>query len=177
MFLNPREVFESGWLRGVEETDIQPNAIDISVDKVFTLFEHTPFILRKDSKQHHTRREAEIEVWDTTHLWKLTPGAYDFVSNVYVEVPEGVCGWLITKSTLNRNGVIAHSGLYDSGYKGHLSGSLYVMGGLSYIEEGARVAQFILGHSSSAGLYKGGYNAVEGELSEQLKNSIKGPRP
>lgn len=173
MFLNPREVFESGWLRGVEEADIQPNAIDIPVNKVFTLLQHTPFILRKDGKTHRTRREAEVDVRDGIRFWRLTSGAYDFMSDVYVEVPEGVCGWLITRSTLNRNGIIAHSGLYDSGYKGHLSGSLYVIGGLSLIEEGARVAQFVLGQSNSAGLYSGGYNTAEGEIAEQLKISIK----
>lgn len=170
MFLNPKKAISEGWLRGVSEANIQPNAVDIPVNKIYEMRSHSAFYLRSDGKTHRNRVDRELT---SEGLWKLTPGAYDFFSEAYVEVPEGVCGWLITRSTLNRNGIIVHSGLYDSGYKGHLSGTLYVFHGANFIEPGVCICQFIMASSKSEGVYAGGYNAAEGELPEQLKEHIK----
>ena len=81
---------------------------------------------------------------------------------MYVEVPEGYVGWLHTRSTLNRNGLLVHSGLYDSGFKGPVCGMLYNLGGWSEIEPGTCFAQFIIAPSNSEGIYAGGYNQEEG---------------
>lgn len=170
MFLNPHKAVKQGWLKGINEEDIQPNAVDISINKIYTLLPDEPFYLYKNKKVHKNRSELDT----CQNLWKLKPGAYDFFSNAYIKVPIGVCGWLITRSTLNRNGIIVHSGLYDSGYEGHINGTMYIFHGENFIEEGACVAQFIMAPSESVGLYAGGYNTAEGDIiPDQLKNHIK----
>jgi deoxycytidine triphosphate deaminase len=90
------------------------------------------------------------------------------MSPAYVEMPEGTVGWLVTRSTLNRNGVFVLSGLYDSGYKGHINGMLYNRGGPMVMEKMSRVSQFIVGSSDSFGTYSGGYNTDEGILPEYI---------
>ena len=37
MFINPKQAIENGWIRNVKEDWIQPNAIDISADKLFQM--------------------------------------------------------------------------------------------------------------------------------------------
>lgn len=173
MFLNPKKAIDAGWLK-VNAENIQPNAVDIPINKIYSLKKDNAFWLFKNKKIHKTRSELPLLSKSVVKYWELSPGAYDFFSNAYVKMPEGVCGWLITRSTLNRNGIIVHSGLYDSGYEGHINGSLYVFHeGENFIEEGSCVAQFLMASSHSVGLYAGGYNTAEGDIPDQLKNHIK----
>jgi len=66
-------------------------------------------------------------------------------------------GWVITRSTLNRNGVFITSGLYDSGYSGVMAGAMHVRGGPVRIKKGTRVAQFLLFKAEALTLYNGSY--------------------
>ena len=114
---------------------------------------------------------------DNPNIWSLRSGqVYDFLSDIYVDIPEGYVGWLHTRSTLNRNGLVVHSGIYDSGFRGNLGGMLYNFGGPASLEPGVCIAQFILAQSDSAGLYQGSYNTADGELPEQLEGKIHGYR-
>ena len=164
MFINPKQAIEKGWIRNVKERWIQPNAVDISADKLFEMNSRTLFRISENSKTHRERIEVPI----INDYWILDSGTYDFASNVYVEIPEGIVGWVVVRSSFNRNGVYLGSGLYDSGYKGPICGTLYVHGstGLKY---GTPVGQFILAQSDSFGTYLGGYNVAEGKLPIHIK--------
>tara|TARA_Y100001963_G_C6777869_1_gene448274 strand:+ start:1747 stop:2256 length:510 start_codon:yes stop_codon:yes gene_type:complete len=157
MFINPRHAIEEGWLRNVNESDIQPNAIDIPVKEIYKVDESV-FSINKSGKTHRTRNKVSAR----ENSWIIDKGVYDWVSDVYIEVPEGYVGWLHTRSTLNRNGLIVHSGLYDSGFKGHVCGMLYNLSGTADIEPNTCFAQFIIAPSDSEGVYEGGYNVEEG---------------
>jgi deoxycytidine triphosphate deaminase len=76
-----------------------------------------------------------------------------------VTIGDGEAGWVITRSTLNRNGVFITSGLYDSGYSGVMAGAMHVTTGPIKIRRGTRVAQFLLFKSESIGKYTGSYGA------------------
>ena len=158
----------------LEESQIQPNAIDITCDQIFSFNKQNitngiinQMILLKEGKTQHAERRpvltqlqyhAEGKTEDRDDNWYLNSGAYPFESNTEVEIPDGHVGWLITRSSLNRNGVIVHSGLYDSGFKGNIGGTLYVMGTpLITIQRGARIAQFVLAKAESVGHYNGQY--------------------
>jgi len=160
MFLNAQKAVDEGWLRGVDPSDVQPNAVDIAVTGISEVNKNADFALMKDSKKHRGVNVVQPQDGE----WILDPGhAYDFTSPAYVEVPKGVVGWLVTRSTLNRNGVFVLSGLYDSGFKGHVCGILYNLIGTTYMEVESRVAQFIMAPSDSVGMYAGGYNTGEGQ--------------
>tara|TARA_A100001391_G_C5058222_1_gene275310 strand:+ start:1417 stop:1914 length:498 start_codon:yes stop_codon:yes gene_type:complete len=157
MFINPKKGIEEGWIKNVNEKNIQPNAIDITADEVWKVAQHDADIT---SKRHRNRNTIST---NERGYWNLFQGVYDFASETYIEVPEGVVGWLHTRSTLNRNGIMVHSGLYDSGFKGPICGMLYNhVAGNVYMTPGTCVAQFIMAESKSEGLYSGGYNVEEG---------------
>src|SRR4051812_43902232 len=101
-------------LSNVQDGDVQPNAIDLRVDKVFLVRPKT-FILSEDEKVH--RGSVELQP-DRNGFWVLKEGNYEVIMENIINVGRGEAGWVITRSTLNRNGVFLTSGLYDTGYNG-----------------------------------------------------------
>jgi deoxycytidine triphosphate deaminase len=68
-------------------------------------------------------------------------------------------GWVVPRSSLNRNGVFITSGLYDSGYTGVMAGVMHVECGPVRIQKGTRVAQFVLFKAEALSNYNGSYGA------------------
>ena len=140
-------------LTNVQEGDSQPNAVDLRVDKMFRLKDET-FVITDTEKTH--RGSEEINV-DKNNMLCLEPGVYEIIMENIVQVPEGYAGWVITRSTLNRNGGHITSGLYDAGYNGVMAGLLHVAHGPAAIEKGARVGQFLLFEAETLSMYDGDY--------------------
>ena len=139
-------------LTNVQEGDSQPNAVDLRVDKIFKL-RNEEFEISESYKKH---RGSE-EVTPTDGYFQLEPGTYEIIMENIVNIPEGYAGWVITRSTLNRNGLFITSGLYDSGYNGVMAGCLHVEHGPAKIEKGSRVGQFLLFEAETLSMYDGDY--------------------
>jgi deoxycytidine triphosphate deaminase len=145
-------------LTAVKLEDIQPNAVDLRLSKIFTI-NAVPFVIGendegKETKQH--RGSLEIEP-DANGYFTLSPGTYEIVMENIINVGADEAGWVITRSTLNRNGLFITSGLYDSGYNGVMAGALHVSRGIAKIKKGTRVGQFLLFKSQSLKKYDGDY--------------------
>tara|TARA_B110000858_G_C17808691_1_gene479544 strand:- start:4101 stop:4622 length:522 start_codon:yes stop_codon:yes gene_type:complete len=143
----------NGLLTNVQDDDLQPNAVDVRVDKMFRLKDET-FVITDKEKTH--RGSEEIKP-DSRGMFCLEPGVYEIIMENIVTIPQGYAGWVITRSTLNRNGCHITSGLYDSGYQGVMAGLLHVAHGPAAIEKGARVGQFLFFESETLGMYDGDY--------------------
>ena len=139
-------------LTKVQEGDSQPNAVDLRVDKIFKLKDEV-FSISEESKKH--RGSEEVEAVDG--YFELEPGTYEILMENIVKIPEGFAGWVITRSTLNRNGLFITSGLYDSGYHGVMAGCLHVEHGAAKIQKGSRVGQFLLFEAETLSMYDGDY--------------------
>ena len=139
-------------LTGVQDGDSQPNAIDLRLGKVFGINSNV-FELSEDSKKHR----GTFEILRINDWYSLPEGTYEVVMENIVTVGADEAGWVITRSTLNRNGVFITSGLYDSGYSGVMAGAMHVRGGPIRIKKGTRVAQFLLFKAESLALYNGSY--------------------
>ena len=169
MFINPKTAVENGWVSGIVNPDvqIQPNAIDFTLDQLFTISDDS-FIIGEDGKQMRGgERTLPTGSWNGTEVrdyWVLGGNkVYDGMSDVYVDLPEGVAAMLIIRSTFNRNGMFLTSGLYDSGFKGHLGFAIHNRSkGVALIEPHTRVGQVIFVASDSAGMYAGGWNHEQG---------------
>lgn len=171
MLINPKTAIDKGWIKGVTPGQIQPNAIDFTIDKAFEI-QPTVFMLYKDSKKQH-RKSVELPLLEhpglglgVDNLMFGIPGktSIDCMSEMFVELPAGVAAKLIIRSTLNRNGLFLTSGLYDSGFKGNIGCVLHNMSeGMAFIEKGSCIGQIEFYTSDSNELYKGGYNTKEGE--------------
>jgi deoxycytidine triphosphate deaminase len=162
MFIKPTVAIENGWIKGLKDPakQVQPNAIDFTLDTLLALNPTSPAIVSEKGKTMRPPHPIPVSVQGT---WELLPGiVYDGTSEMYVEVPEGVAAILYTRSTLVRNGVFLLSGLYDSGYKGHIGFTVYPIGGSIEIAPGTRVGQIAFVSAESAGVYAGGWNHAEG---------------
>tara|TARA_R100000908_G_scaffold38031_1_gene17518 strand:+ start:295 stop:786 length:492 start_codon:yes stop_codon:yes gene_type:complete len=140
-------------LTNVEQSDIQPNAVDLRVDKIFKV-STKEFIISEDSKEH--RGSEEIEP-DMDGWFYLEPGHYEVIMQNKINVGNNEAGWVITRSTLNRNGLFLTSGLYDTGYQGVMAGMVHVNIGPARIKKGTRIGQYLNFEAESIKVYDGSY--------------------
>lgn len=139
-------------LSSFDVSQVQPNAIDLRIDKLYML-KNLPFRISEDEKVHRGTNELPTsDGW-----WHLYPGQYEIIMEGTVKMAPDEAGFVITRSTLNRNGLFITSGLYDSGYEGVMAGCLHVSGGRASIKKGSRVGQFLLFKAESLHQYDGDY--------------------
>ena len=139
-------------LTNVQPVDSQPNAVDLRLDRVFIIHKNTFTISEEDKKHRGTIELQPVDDW-----WQLMPGHYEIVMENIIKVGQGEAGWVITRSTLNRNGVYLTSGLYDSGYHGVMAGVMHVTIGTMRIKRGTRIGQYISFDAESLSKYEGSY--------------------
>lgn len=153
----------SSILEGVQEGDSQPNAVDLRLDKVLKITDS----LFEVSEEHKVHRETRQVDTDEDGYYNLTPGSYEITMENTIGVGDGEAGFVITRSTLNRNGLYITSGLYDSGYGfdaktkeftgGVMAGVLHVTSGNARIKKGTRVGQFLNFDAEQLSHYDGSY--------------------
>jgi len=141
-------------LTNVQEGDQQPNAVDLRLDKVFKI-KNEPFEISNEHKKHRGT-EHEIKP-DPAGYFFLEPGSYEVVMENIISVGEGEAGWVIVRSTLNRNGLFLTSGLFDAGFSGHLGCILHVTIGSARIKKGTRIGQYVSFDAETLSLYDGDY--------------------
>ena len=134
---------------------VQPNAIDLKVDKIFKI-NSTMFTVSEEQKMH---RGGEELVPGEDGFWLLETGVYEIIMEGEITIGPSEAGFVITRSTLNRNGLFITSGLYDSGYSGVMAGALHVHCGVAGIQKGTRVGQFLLFDAESINQYAGSYGS------------------
>ena len=142
-------------LTSVQPQDVQPNAVDLRLGKVFRLSGST-FKIDENEKVH--RGSFEIKP-DPAGYYNLAEGHYEVVMENMITVGENEAGWVITRSTLNRNGVFLTSGLYDTGYDGVMAGVMHVSCGPMRIQRGTRIGQYLSFNAESLHSYDGDYGS------------------
>lgn len=150
-------------LTGIESEDIQPNAVDLRLGKVFKILPNTFEI----SDDHKKLRETQEILPDEEGYFNLEVGSYEVVMSNVISVGKGEAGWVITRSTLNRSDIFITSGLYDSGYGidvktgtkvgGVMAGCMHVGTGPARIKKGTRVAQYLSFDAEVLHMYDGSY--------------------
>lgn len=140
-------------LTNLDTACIQQAAVDLRVKSVKRIL-NTLFIIDENQKIH---RENEDVVLDEDGYWTLNPGAYDMVTDHIIKMGEDEAGFVITRSTLNRNGVFITSGQYDPGYHGSMSMCVHVTTGPMRIKPGTRVGQMLLWKAEALSQYDGDY--------------------
>lgn len=154
-------------LTHVKDGDSQPNAVDLRLDKVFRILP-TPFILSEEQKVH---RGTEPILPDEDGYFLLIPGQYEVVMENTINVGPGEAGWVITRSTLNRNGIFLTSGLYDSKYSGCMAACMHVGTGTANIKRGTRIGQYLCFNAEMLHGYNGsyGFNSDGSAKPDELK--------
>lgn len=145
-----------------EDSDVQPNAVDLRLGKVFKITSNE-FTIDEEQKVH--RGSVPVEP-DDDGYYHLEPGEYEVIMENEICVGHGEAGFVITRSTLNRNGVFLTSGLYDSGYHGVMAGVMHVTCGPMKIKPGTRIGQYIMWDAEMLG---DGYDGDYGHGKEHDK--------
>lgn len=140
-------------LTNVKPEDVQPNAVDLRIDKVFRIHSDI-FEISEENKIH--RGKLEINP-NQDGVWFLAMGDYEVIMENIIKVGEDEAGWVITRSTLNRNGVFLTSGLYDSGYHGMMAAVMHVGCGPIKIKKGTRIGQYLNFKAEALHKYEGSY--------------------
>lgn len=133
--------------------DVQPNAVDLRLGKIFKIKDNV-FTIDEDQKIH--RGSEEHEPWEDGYYY-LYPGSYEVIMENEIHVGPDEAGFVITRSTLNRNGLFLTSGLYDTGYEGVMAGVLHVNVGLARIKPGTRIGQYLNWKAEALSSYDGDY--------------------
>lgn len=140
-------------LTSIQDGDVQPNAVDLRLGKVFRI-NTSEFLIDEERKVHRGSEEVKP---DTDGYYRLEPGDYEVVMENIIHVADGEAGFVITRSTLNRNGVFLTSGLYDSGYHGVMAGVMHVGIGPMKIKQGTRIGQYLNWQADTLHSYDGDY--------------------
>lgn len=165
MFVHPR----GQELNNVSDLDpkcIQMNAVDIRVSELRLIDDyenayspfHNQLFEISDEGTVHKKKSPPLPITTDGEYWVLSRGAYEFVSPHFVTVPSGYCGYLITRSSFNRNGIFIISGLYDSGFEGYVGGTLYNLGGRIKMKHLTRLCQLVMASAETLKMYDGQYN-------------------
>ena len=168
MFINPREAIQQGWITGIVDfkTQVQPNAIDFTLDVLYGIEHKNIFVISEAGKSMRGGSQLSPVPDRATGspFWTIpAQSVHDGMSDIHVTLPEGVAAYLIIRSTFNRNGIFITSGLYDSGFSGHIGFAIHNRSGQAKIGLGTRIGQIIFVHSEDSGqLYSGGYNHEAG---------------
>lgn len=145
----------TSYLSHVQSKDVQPNAVDLRLGKVFKISTNT-FIIDEEQKVH---RGSEAAFLAADGYYHLQPGHYEVIMENEITVGDGEAGFVITRSTLNRNGVFLTSGLYDTGYKGVMAGVMHVSIGIMKIKPGTRIGQYLNWKAEALSSYDGDYGS------------------
>lgn len=137
-----------------DDDSLQPNAFDFKISRVFR-FKTDLFELREDDSKTHRQQEEIFP--DENGFWTLTEGDYNVLTDTECKISEGEAGYVIQRSSLNRNGIFLTSGLYDSGFNNTLGCVMHV-NGVFKVQRGSRIGQFILTEAETLKLYNGSYN-------------------
>lgn len=160
----------SSALNQFTEDQIQPNAIDLRLDRVWSMT--GDFMITNEDKKTHRSKIEILPTYDSKHdltFFHLNPGTYEISFRGLVNMGPDEAGYVITRSTLNRNGLFITSGLYDSGYNGNMAACLHVEGGPAFISPGARIGQFILWKSQAVSSYDGDYG-INKQMDSHLRS-------
>lgn len=143
----------TSFLSGIQDGDTQPNAVDLRLGKVFRIGTEE-FVIDEEQKVH--RNVYEVKVSDDGYFY-LYSGQYQVTMENEITVGPDEAGFVITRSTIVRNGCFLSTGLYDSGYSGKMVSVLHVNSGLMKIKPGTRIGQYLNWKSEAFGTYAGDY--------------------
>ncbi len=165
MIINPNTAINEGWLKfpnwmseEQKQKCIQPNAIDVTCDRVFQVLDFSePFSLSESEKRMLPQQEQT-----PSDGWFRVPahGFVDVMSDFFITVPNGMVATFIVRSTLNRNGLYITNGLYDQGFSNYCGLILHNRSNSeALIKKNTRIGQVMFIAAEDSGLlYNGIYN-------------------
>lgn len=145
------------------ERQLQPNGIDVRLDRVFKLT--SPALLGEADALREPAAREEIQP-DADGWWDLHQGSYVIGYRERVNLPADVVALGRPRSTLLRSGVSVQGAVWDAGYSGRGEGLLTVFNGRGFrVQRGARIVQLVFHRLEQATRegYRGKYQGEGGK--------------
>lgn len=130
----------------------QPNSIDLRIDEVYVIGEGLRLSANGDRELPDYARVEADRGWFKLRSDQL----YQIEFEEKVDMPLGVCGITLLRSTMFKSGASGESGLFDSGYRGGTGMTIATRKDVQ-IERGAPIAQMLFFESEEGSLYSGYY--------------------
>ncbi|WP_135533786.1 MULTISPECIES: deoxyuridine 5'-triphosphate nucleotidohydrolase [Halostella] len=134
----------------VDDEQIQPNGVDLTVDAVFEQVE--PGRIGRDGKTVGDREDVD----PAGDAFVLSPGGYVLRYGETVKIPSDHVGFIYPRSSLLRNSCMLNTAVWDAGYEGRGEGLLQVHHEIA-LERDARVAQIVFARANHEHTYDGSY--------------------
>lgn len=152
--INPKKIV-SEWVLTIENQDqIQQNGIDLTIWEIFTILPWLN-ILTKNERKHTCRDPIEFDQdWYTI----LSPWCYDILFAEKINLPNWICSYVVSRSTLNRWWNFITSWWYDAWFNGPMWWVLHVTQWSLKIQKWVRIAQMIFLSAEEWDLYEWIYN-------------------
>lgn len=163
--ISPKEITRNRYITGVREDNIQPNSIDLTVSKVYTINGTLVLFASKENRrQLPDYAELKTFLYEGVEMYKLEPGQrYQIEFNEKLNLPKDICGLTLVRSSMAKSGCTGENGLFDSGYKG-ACGMMVQVQAESYIEVGASIAQMIFFETEASKMYNGFYQNTDSPM-------------
>lgn len=153
MLIHPKDA--QSILTEPDDKQIQPNTIDLRLDRVFKILHNQPFHLSEQTKD--VRYVEEVFV-NASGVFDLDgQSVYELRSSTYIKMAEGEAGIVLGRSTFNRNGILIISSVYDSGFEDYIGATLYNIGGPVTLTRGSRFAHLVMMEAETFAMYNGSY--------------------
>lgn len=141
-------------INGYTQEAVQPNAIDIRLNKVFRIL---PNVFEIDAANNKKHRGVEEIQPDQNGFWYLEPGEYEISCMETVEVGPDEMGLVVQRSSISRNSCYLRNCVFDAGYKGEIAGIFGVNTAPVKIQRGTRIGQYVCYKSEVLKQYDGSY--------------------
>ena len=162
MILNPYTMLKKGCIIQGSEECLAQNGYDLRIETICEVTTDLDSILAINDKglknnayvivkPNYNSKDKNLYYF----LKRNTPYVVKTIESVYI--PKNVVGIIFSRSTFNRNGIIVRATLFDSGFRGTPSLTVYPFQNIR-IAKGCRIAQIIFMTATPYKLYKGKYN-------------------
>jgi deoxycytidine triphosphate deaminase len=157
MIFNPKKLYDQKAITNGDEKYLTPNGYDLRLATVTQVSSNSTLRLNDDYKGMIETKRIESE----NGIYFLASGkVYELETIEKVNIPQNTVGIIFSRSTFNRNGIIIRGTLFDSGFKGRPSLTIYPFINLE-IEVGTPIAQIVFMEAEANGLYEGKYQEKE----------------
>lgn len=146
--------FVAAHLGDVDESQVQPNGVDLTISEVFRTSGTATFSGLGYEKPDRTRMKVGAD-----GSYHLVPGQYPIVYGEQIKIPDGYVGRVYPRSRLMRSGLHLTSALWDQGYEGQGEGLLQVPKSIEKVEisKGMPIAQMVFIEATEAQEYDGSH--------------------
>ena len=147
--------FVSLHISPIESSAIQPNGVDLHIKQVNEIPGDSKPRLKEDDRIHAETINLD---YNPNGFYNLSAGkAYRVVYREVVRIPNTCVGLLLVRSSLQRNGVWLSTALWDSGYEGRGSGTLFCFSNLQLHKDFAIGQLILMAADKPDTMYQGNY--------------------